>query len=519
MVNYKRLSLYSLAGFALIRIVISLLLDLGNDESYYWTYARELQWNYFDHPPMIGVWIRSFTLNLLLQDHVLFITLGSIVGAVVSSWFIFRTIEAIDSARSGFLGVILYNCSFYALITAGVLAVPDAPQMVFWTGSMLLLTRIVPTSSVLQQTVPQTIFTPGRLTDWILFGICSGLCIMSKIHGVFVWFGLLLYAGLYARQLFSQRGLWIAMLITAVIVFPILWWNWNTDFVTFRFHGNRVVPGDGGSVFQLQWFVREIAGELVVNSPVILALTGWFLLKKRRLLQTNPALRVFVCCGLPLLIIILTISLFRQTLPHWSGPAYVAMLPALAIAVSRLSSIAGRRLIRISIGFTAISMFCLVAAINLFPGTFYPVKSPRLGNGDLSLDNYGWEEAGQTFGTWYRARYGATAAEEPMVCATWWGAHEEYYFARPVSLPMIGLGNMAALHHYSWLNDQSMKGTDLDTALCVIHSDDYFDPDSAFADYYKRADLVKTIPIDRNKRPAHVFYVYELTGRKGEIKP
>ena len=38
----------------LIRCVIAASIGLGNDEVYYVTYAQHLQWNYFDHPPMVA---------------------------------------------------------------------------------------------------------------------------------------------------------------------------------------------------------------------------------------------------------------------------------------------------------------------------------------------------------------------------------------------------------------------------------------------------------------------------------
>ncbi len=49
---------------SLLRIWVAASLELGNDEVYYQTYAQHLQWNYFDHPPMVAVLIRLFTFNL-----------------------------------------------------------------------------------------------------------------------------------------------------------------------------------------------------------------------------------------------------------------------------------------------------------------------------------------------------------------------------------------------------------------------------------------------------------------------
>ena len=32
-------------------------MELLNDEAYYWMFAQYLDWAYFDHPPMIALWI------------------------------------------------------------------------------------------------------------------------------------------------------------------------------------------------------------------------------------------------------------------------------------------------------------------------------------------------------------------------------------------------------------------------------------------------------------------------------
>ena len=59
----------------IIRMVTASVLELSNDEVYYYLYALDLQPNYFDHPPGVALLIRIFTLNLSLT-HELFVRLG-----------------------------------------------------------------------------------------------------------------------------------------------------------------------------------------------------------------------------------------------------------------------------------------------------------------------------------------------------------------------------------------------------------------------------------------------------------
>ena len=58
-------NVWKLVGITiLVKIVLSVLLELGNDEVYYYTYALQPDWSHFDHPPMVGWLIRLSTINL-----------------------------------------------------------------------------------------------------------------------------------------------------------------------------------------------------------------------------------------------------------------------------------------------------------------------------------------------------------------------------------------------------------------------------------------------------------------------
>src|SRR4051812_38309391 len=76
-----------IATFA--RIVLALLLELGNDEVYYWTYARYPDLSHFDHPPMIGLLLQASTLNLFFTND-FFLRIGPIVLAAFDTWLIYR---------------------------------------------------------------------------------------------------------------------------------------------------------------------------------------------------------------------------------------------------------------------------------------------------------------------------------------------------------------------------------------------------------------------------------------------
>lgn len=494
--SYKKKAVATVLVFLCIKIIVSGFLNLGNDESYYWTFSKKLQWNYFDHPPMVALWIKFFTANLLLDEYVFFLRLGSFVGCAISSFFIYKTIAAVSTERAGLTGVFLYNISFYAAITAGLFIMPDTPQMVFWTASMYFITQILKEDR--------------KLLPWILFGACAGLSIMSKVHAVFLWGGVFLYALFYRRSWFGNKALYIAALVTAIIISPILIWNIQNDFITFRFHGERVVVNEK-SGFNIMGLLAETLGQLIINNPFTIGLLILFFTKKFTV-KADSAIKFFKLMGIPLLLIIFLISMFRTTLPHWSGPAYISLLPIAAIGLSEMNMAKFKIITRTAFIYIIILLVLIIAAVNFYPGTFSKETGVSVGKTDISLDAYGWSEGGEKFAAFYKLRH--PNLNVSMVCNTWWGGHDEYYFARPLGIKMIGLGNVLNIHQYAWRLPVDSLNLNMDTAYTIVHSYDYFDVKKAFEKYYSKIEIVHTIPVLRDGEKAYYFYVYLLSGWK-----
>jgi len=145
-------------------------------------YAQYLQWNYFDHPPIVGWLIRFTTANLYL-DNELFIRLGAVVSAAITTWLIFLSGSKLDNAYTGYLAAVLYTATLYGSIIAGTFILPDSPQMVCWAAGIYLLLSTVKYNRVNRK----------QKKDLLLFGLVAGLCLLCKIHTVFLWMGFLLF--------------------------------------------------------------------------------------------------------------------------------------------------------------------------------------------------------------------------------------------------------------------------------------------------------------------------------------
>ena len=503
--NYGRRVIVLIILLSALRLLVSSLLDLGNDESYYWAYSQHLQWNYFDHPPMVAIWIRVFTINLKLQEHVEFLRLGGIAGCAISTWFMFRCVTELVNEKAGWYAACLYNASFYAGITAGIFIMPDTPEMVFWTFSMWMIIKICRDDS--------------RWIPWILFGIGSGLCIMSKVHGVFLWAGLGLYILFVKREWLRNPRLYCAVILTALIISPILIWNINNDFVTFRFHSERV--GANGSGIQWYGLLHEGIGQFLINNPVNVAIMFIALVFQRKsMLRKRDALTIFKLISIPLILAILLIAISRQTLPHWSGPAYIALVPVASawLAVRKKYKV-WLQWHNISLGAYILFLITCTATILFYPGTFGLKSEANLGHGDLTLDNFGWKRAGKQFTELYQndIRNGVVEIGTPVVCNKWWGAHLEYNFCLPSGVTMIGLGPINELHQYLWLNGLRKNKVNFNSAYCIVPSLDRYDAKEKFGDYYDSIDSLSVIRIFRNDQHVMDFFIYRLHGWKRNL--
>lgn len=497
--SFKKEVLVLIVTGMLFRWIAAGVTELGNDEAYYWLYSQYMQWNYFDHPPMVAVWIRLFTFNLLFH-HEAFIRLGSVAGCALATWFMYKTAATIHSEKAGWYTACLFNSSFYVSVTAGIYMLPDSPQIVFWTWSLWMIARLMDDEK--------------SWRNWLLLGIATGFCMLSKVHGMFIWSGLILFMLLQKRKWLNYPQFYCSVLITIIIASPILIWNIQHDFINYRFHSNRV------SLFSTDWnmkyFLMQLIGQITFNNPVNVLLIVWA--SFRSVNKKPTAVIAFQLIAWPLVLLLILMSLTRETFPHWSGPAYVTLTPLAGIALANKIRISWfPKVIRLGIIVMVLVVTSGIMLINHYPGTWGSRAAEHLGKGDNTLDMFGWKEAGNKFAAWYRQgiKAGSIKAGTPMVCLFWSGAHVEFYFGRPAGMYMIGLGPVNLIHQYFWTNQQRSNHVMLNDAFCIIPSDQAWPALQNFYAYYQNIYLVKSFEIVRNNKPVHDFLVYRLHGFKG----
>jgi len=494
---------------AAARCFIAGFIELGNDEVYYWTYAKFPDLSHFDHPPMVGWVIQLFTLNLLF-DKEIFLRLASVVLGTLSTFTMFLIGKQIKNAITGLYAALLYSTSFYGFILCGTFILPDTPQVLFWLLTVYFLLRSLPDKELSKQS----------RNMFFIAGITAGLALLSKYHSVFLMLGAFMYILFYNRKWFRAKETYGAFFVFILMFFPVIFWNASNNFISLTFHENRLGITESG--FQSIYFLTEVIGQFFYNNPVnviIIFFTFIAIIRKRNIIEKSHQ-RLILWISMPMVLVFLSFSLFRSTLPHWTGPAYLGFI---ILAAAFLSGVKERNKrcyllpwpIVISLAFMVIVLTVAVSQVRL--GW---ISMKRWKVDDVSTDLFGWKQLGEKFAplaTWDESHF-LVKKGSPIITFRWFpAANFDYYVARPMNKSVYCLGELERIHKYFWINKERgnlLKGSD---AWYIALSDDYEDPVALYGKEYDFIMPADTIAIIRENDTIRKAYIYRLIERKEDL--
>lgn len=348
-----------------IRLLIAAYTGLGNGESYYFRGAIHLDWSYFDQPPLF-FWLGGASIRLLGLNN-LGLRFPTVLMFAGTCWLLFIISRKLFNAAAGFWAVTIMNLS--ALFTVGVACwyQPDAPLMFFWMLSTYYIIKVLGIGED-KQLDPKTDKAKVYWL-WIIIGICMGLATLSKYHVLFLFAGVFMFmlTNKKHRHWLTHPGPYLAIIITIIMAFPVLWWNYKHNWVSFVWQGSRAGTRDARFQLHFDWFIRSILGQAVWLLPWI-----WF--PTIRQLFTSWKLRVqaeygfnFWMSVLPIVFFtVLTLWADLQYHFHWQAPGYMMLFMPLGFAIDKKLNGAEekpkrltRRWLNFSICFTIITITVL----------------------------------------------------------------------------------------------------------------------------------------------------------------
>ena len=505
-VDYPKKTIWLIGIAIIVKIALSFLLELGNDEVYYYTYAVQPDWNHFDHPPMVGWMIQLSTLNLNWVST-LSMRLGSILAAAISTWIVFRTGALIHNERAGWIAALLYTCSIYTSIIAGLFIMPDSPQLLFFTGSIYLMIKWV---------VKPHLFTK---LNWLVLGLLIGLATLSKVHGLYLWVGFGGFLLFHQLKTLKQPFLYIAVIITLLALIPILYWNIAYDFITYKFHSKRVLH----SGIQVASFFQQIAGEFFYQNPLVYIsclipllqfkkLKAIFQVQSTSNQKSTSLVSLLLWLSLPLIALFWSISLFNPTLPHWTGPGFIALFLLAGVYWSETSKKLIPNLIQWALGFFVVLVIGFIGLVHVFPIQLGSKSPDNLGEYNPINDVTGWNQFSAEFKTLVQQdTSGGMQAKAPIIVSKWFPAgHILFYTARSTQKQVIAIGALEDVHKFAWLNQDQPNLQIGQDAYFIQPSNLPFDPTQSILLYFEKMGKTDTIQIKQRGLLLRNFYVYRF---------
>jgi len=265
------------------------------DEAYYWVWSKNLAFGYFDHPPLVAVWVK---ISSLFFDNELGVRFFSTISFSLMLLIIWGIIEVPKKRNYVWLYFLLVS-SVALLNVYGFITTPDTPLLLFVALFLLAYKKFLQNKSLLHI---------------LLLGFSMAAMLYSKYHGVLVIF----FVVLSNLKLLKNKKFWIAGVVGFILFSPHLYWQYANDFPSVRYHllerGNRPYSINN----TLMHFVNQIA---IVGITFPLIYTAFFKRKNIRLFEKSL---VYIVYGTILFFFFSTFKSRPQA--QWTGVILIPLI-------------------------------------------------------------------------------------------------------------------------------------------------------------------------------------------------
>tara|TARA_R110000796_G_scaffold250788_4_gene380677 strand:- start:30280 stop:32043 length:1764 start_codon:yes stop_codon:yes gene_type:complete len=213
MPKLPKLFIYILAALFVINILQSYFTELIFDESYYWYYAQNMAWGYFDHPPMVALLIKISSFLFSGELGVRFMSCLLSIGTLMLLWLMIDNPKKKDYVLHFFV----LTFSMTLLNAYGFFTLPDTP-LLFFTALFLF-------------TYKKFIAAPSFLIA-LLLGLVMSALMYSKYHAVLV----IVFVLLSNLKLAFNKYAWLAVAVALISYVPHFLWLYANDFVSVKYH-------------------------------------------------------------------------------------------------------------------------------------------------------------------------------------------------------------------------------------------------------------------------------------------
>ena len=294
-------------------LLISLLGNIHPDSMDHWGWSKNLQWVYYEHPPMIAFLMKLTRVFISYNDFL--VKLGGVVTASIVLTTAYITGRQFLNKTESFLYVIILHSSLYYSLYLSQFWFVDQAYNFFLLLCFFSIGKYFAT----------------KKKKWIiLLGVFGGLGLFSKyiIVCFFISFVLWLICSDRHRSMLKKYYLWVSVIIGIIIISPIIYTDYNNNWNAISFIFNKGLKNS----WSLQNIILFQIGHILAFS-FFLSIPAWYFLIKKKfhsLLENNQTKFFFFQIIIPLLLFSYSSMRGRIADPNWINGVYIALYIFLA---------------------------------------------------------------------------------------------------------------------------------------------------------------------------------------------
>lgn len=293
--------LYFLFVWSLLNLLQSYFTELHPDEAYYWMYSRFLDWGYFDHPPMVALFIRA---GDSLFHNELSLRLLTVFTSSFSWWILWQVLKKYQVEAKWFILVVSSVSIFHIF---GFTTTPDAP-LFFFSALFYFFYQ-----QYLQKDTPRIA---------VLLSLSLAGALYSKYHAVL----LVVFTLLANPKLLRRKSFWLVAVLTLILFLPHVYWQINHGFPSVKYH----LFERSASHYEPQFTYLFLIGQLFMAGPLV----SWFWYKQIVQTRTTDIFTrtlLFNFAGTLLFFLLNTLKVAVQ--PHWTLIGFLPLVMLVLIQI------------------------------------------------------------------------------------------------------------------------------------------------------------------------------------------
>jgi 4-amino-4-deoxy-L-arabinose transferase-like glycosyltransferase len=235
-------------------------------KAYYALWAKHLAWGYFDHPPMVALWIRLST--ILFGEHEFGVRALGTLSATAGTGIIYLLSWHLFADRQAAIFASLLYCVMLLISAGAIIITRDTPLLFFWSIALYALVRIL---------------GGGSSAWWWIVGVSMGLALQSKYTAVLLGAGIVCALFLVPRlhRWWRHPMPYVAGALALAQFAPVIVWNYQHAWASFAFQFGRAHIDSLNPLFILELLGSQIG--LLTPFVFVLAVGGlWLGLRARR---------------------------------------------------------------------------------------------------------------------------------------------------------------------------------------------------------------------------------------------